>query len=91
MRKLWILSGGAALAVTVLVTGAFAGTTLAKTTVPFVAKYTGMAVTKQTDNNVAITANGTGKATLIGAGKVTGVGAGDSSVRPCVPSTAPAR
>ena len=84
MRKLWILGGGA-LAATVLVTGAFAATTVAKTTVPFVAKYTGTAVTKQTDNNVDITANGSGTATLIGAGKVTGVGAGDSSVRPCVP------
>ena len=85
MRKLWILSSGAALAVTVLVTGAFAATTVVKTTVPFVAKYTGMAVTSQTDNNVAITANGTGKATLIGVGKVTGLGTGDSSVQPCVP------
>jgi len=85
VRKLWILSGGASLAVTVLVTGAFAATTVTKTLVPFTAKYSGTAVTKQTDNTVAITANGTGKATLIGVGKVTGLGTGDSSVQPCVP------
>lgn len=83
MRKLSIVTGGAAIAVTVLVTGAFAATTVTK--VPFIAKYTGTAVTKQTDNVVDITANGTGKATLLGAGKVTGLGKGDSSVRPCVP------
>ena len=85
MRKLWIASGGAATAAAVLITGAFAATTVAKKVVPFTAKYTGTAVTKQTDNNVAITANGTGSGTLLGAGKVTGLGAGDSSVRPCVP------
>ena len=85
MRKLWIVVSGAALAVAILVTGALAATTVTKTTVAFTAKYSGTAVTKQTDNNVAITANGTGSGTLLGAGKVTGIGAGDSSVRPCVP------
>ena len=69
---------------TVLVTGAFAATTVVQK-VPFTAKYTGTAVTQQTDSNVAITANGSGKGTLIGAGKVTGLGKADSSVRPCVP------
>jgi len=83
VRKIAILTGGAAIAVTVLVTSAFAATTVTK--VAFIAKYTGVAVTNQTDTTVAITANGTGKGTLIGAGKVTGVGKGDSSVRPCVP------
>ena len=68
---------------TLVVTGAFAATTVVK--VPFTAKYTGTAVTKSTDSAVDITANGTGKATLLGAGKVTGIGKGDSSVRPCVP------
>lgn len=69
---------------TVLVTGAFAATTVV-TKVPFTAKYAGTAVTQQTDSNVSISANGSGKGTLIGAGKVTGLGKGDSSVRPCVP------
>jgi hypothetical protein len=73
------------MAAAVLVTAALAATTVAKKVVPFTAKYTGTAVTKQTDNNVDITANGSGSGTLIGAGKVTGVGKGDSSVRPCVP------
>jgi hypothetical protein len=85
VRKLWIVAGGAAIAVTVLVTGAFAAATVTTKIVPFTAKYTGTAVTKQTDTNVDITANGTGSGTLIGVGKVTGLGAGDSSVRPCVP------
>jgi hypothetical protein len=84
VRNLWIATGGAATAVTVLVTGAFAATTVVKK-VPFTAKYNGTAVTQQTDNTVAITANGSGSGTLIGAGKVTGLGKGDSSVRPCVP------
>lgn len=84
MRNLWITTGGAALTATVLVTGAFAATTVV-TKVPFTAKYTGTAVTQQTDSNVSISANGSGKGTLIGAGKVTGLGKGDSSVRPCVP------
>jgi len=85
MKRLWLVTGGVAVAVTVLVTSALAATTVAKKVVPFTAKYTGTAVTKQTDNNVDITANGSGSGTLIGAGKVTGVGAGDTSVRPCVP------
>ena len=85
MKKLWIVIGGAAMAVTVLVTGALAATTVTTKLVPFTAKYAGTAVTKSTDNVVDITANGTGTATLLGAGKVTGLGKGDSSVRPCVP------
>jgi hypothetical protein len=85
VKKLWITAGGAALAVTVIVSGAFAAATIATKVVPFTAKYSGTAVTKQTDSIVDISANGTGTATLIGAGKVTGLGKGDSSVRPCVP------
>jgi hypothetical protein len=84
VRKLWIAIGGAVLAVAVIVTGAFASATIVKK-VAFTAKYSGTAVTKQTDSNVDITANGTGTGTLIGAGKVTGLGKGDASVRPCVP------
>lgn len=83
MKKFLSLTVGAALAVAVLVAGAFAATSVTK--VAFVAKYSGTAVTNQTDNTVAITANGTGTGTLIGAGKVAGVGSGDTSVRPCVP------
>jgi hypothetical protein len=85
VKKLWLVTVGVAMAAAVLVTAALAATTVAKKVVPFTAKYTGTAVTKQTDNNVDITANGSGSGTLIGAGKVTGVGKGDSSVRPCVP------
>ena len=87
MRKLSILIAGAALALAVIVTGAFAATTVTKVT--FLAKYSGTAVTKQTDNIVDISANGSGTATLLGAGKVTGLGKGDSSVRPCVPFSGP--
>jgi len=83
MSKLSIVASGAAVAAAVLVAGALAATTV--TPVPFLAKYTGTAVTKQTDNNVNIVANGTGKATLVGSGTVTGLGTGDTSVRPCVP------
>ena len=85
MKNLSIVTMGAALAGAVLVTGAFAAATVAQKAVPFTAKYTGTAVTRQTDNVVDITANGSGTATLLGAGKVTGLGKGDSSVRPCVP------
>ena len=82
MRKLIFLSVGAAVVAVVIVGVAFATTTVA-----FVATYSGTAVTKATDNVVAITANGAGKGTLLGAGKVTGVGTGDSAQRPCVPFT----
>lgn len=82
MKRLSFMTAAAALALAVLVAGALA----AKKPVSFSAKYTGTAVTQQTDNTVAITANGTGSGTL-GAGKVTGTGTADSSVRPCIPFT----
>ncbi len=87
MKKLICVTGGAAMAATVLVAGAFAAATVTKQVVTFTAKYSGTAVTTQTDNVVAITANGHGSATLIGVGKITGLGKGDSSVQPCVPFT----
>lgn len=55
--------------------------------VAFVGTYKGTATTNQTDNTVAISANGTGTGTLIGSGKITGAGTGDTSQRPCVPFT----
>jgi hypothetical protein len=82
MKKLSFITAFAALALAVLVAGALA----AKKPVSFSAKYTGTAVTQQTDNTVALTVNGTGSGTL-GAGKVTGTGTADASVRPCVPFT----
>jgi hypothetical protein len=53
--------------------------------VPFNAKYTGQASTKNEGNVVTIAATGTGVASTIGAGKITGAGTGDSSQQPCVP------
>jgi hypothetical protein len=53
--------------------------------VPFNAKYTGQASTKNESNVVTIAATGTGLASTIGAGKITGAGTGDSSQQPCVP------
>jgi len=84
MRRIFWTTGLAALAVAV-----FAAAALAVVVKPiaFTAKYTGTAVTNQTDNTVAVTANGTGTGTLLGTGKITGAGTADSSVRPCVPFT----
>lgn len=82
MKKLILTTAVAAFAL-VLVAGALAAK---KKPVSFSAKYSGTAVTQQTDNTVALTVNGTGSGTL-GAGKVTGTGTADASVRPCVPFT----
>jgi len=84
MRKIFWTTGLAALALAVLATAALA---VVVKPIAFTGTYTGTAVTNQTDNTVAITANGTGKGTLLGAGKITGTGTADSSVRPCVPFT----
>ncbi|HEV8461877.1 MAG TPA: hypothetical protein VGQ38_14335 [Gaiellaceae bacterium] len=83
MRKLLATGSIAALALAILaVTATAAGKPIA-----FVGKYTGTAVTKQSDTTLAITASGTGSGTLIGAGKVAGVGTGDTSQQPCIPFT----
>jgi hypothetical protein len=84
MRRIIWTTGLLGLAATVLAASALA---VIVKPIAFTANYTGTAVTNQTDNNVAITANGTGKGTLLGAGKITGAGTADSSVRPCVPFT----
>jgi len=75
------------LALVVLVAAAVAAAAAATATksIAFTGKYAGTAVTKQTDNNVDITANGTGTGSLIGAGKIVGNGSADSSQTPCVP------
>ncbi|MHB8642809.1 MAG: hypothetical protein ACYDA3_07990 [Gaiellaceae bacterium] len=65
--------------------GSLAGTSAAAKKIAFTAKYSGTAVTKVTDNTVAITAAASGSATLIGRGTLAGRGSGDSSVRPCIP------
>jgi len=81
VKKFW------SFALVVLAAAAVAGVATATATksIAFTGKYSGTAVTKQTDNNVDITANGSGAASLIGAGKVTGNGTADSSQQPCVP------
>ena len=73
---------GAAL---LLAAGALASPTRDAATIAFTGKYAGTAVTKVTDNVVAISATGTGKGTIIGSGKLTGSGTGDASQQPCVP------
>lgn len=83
MSKLSISTAIAALVLTLVAAAAIAATK----PIAFVGVYKGTATTNQTDNTVAITANGTGTGTLIGAAKITGTGTGDSSVRPCVPFT----
>jgi hypothetical protein len=82
-RTIWT-TGLAALATAVL---AAAAPALVVKPIAFTGTYTGTAVTNQTDNTVAINANGSGTGTLLGAGKITGAGTADSSVRPCVPVT----
>jgi hypothetical protein len=84
MRRIIWTTGLVAFATAVLAAAALA---VVVKPVAFAGTYTGTAVTNQTDNTVAITANGTGTGTLLGAGKITGAGTGDSSVRPCVPFT----
>lgn len=83
MKRLSLTTAVALLAITVATAIAAAATK----PIAFVGSYKGTATTTQTDNVVAIKANGTGTGTLIGAGKITGVGAGDSSQRPCIPFT----
>ena len=83
MTKLGITATVAALVLAIVSAVAIAATK----PVAFVGKYSGTAVTKQSDKTVDITANGTGSGTLIGAGKVSGVGVGDTSQQPCVPFT----
>ena len=82
MNKLSIL----ALALVAVAVAAASATAVTKP-VAFTGKYSGNATTQSTDNNVTITANGTGTGVLLGAGKVTGTGTADSSQRPCVPFT----
>lgn len=84
MRRIIWTTGLAALATAILAAAALA---VVVKPIAFTGKYTGTAVTNQTDNVVAINANGTGTGTLLGAGKITGAGSGDTSVRPCVPFT----
>jgi hypothetical protein len=88
VNRFWSSVAVALAAVAVVAAGAAAGTTKgAVKVVPFSASYSGSATTQQTDNTVAIAANGTGTGAPIGAGKITGKGTGDSSQRPCVPFT----
>jgi hypothetical protein len=85
----WMSSGVAAvIAVAVVAAGATAGTgRQAVKIVAFSASYSGQATTKQSDNVVDISANGTGTGAAIGADKITGTGKGDTSQQPCVPFT----
>jgi hypothetical protein len=85
MRNLTISIGAAFVLLAVVATGALAGKKPAP--VPFTGSYSGKATTAQSDQSVAITANGVGSGTLIGAGKITGAGTGDTSQQPCVPFT----
>jgi hypothetical protein len=86
--------GSAALAVVVVAVlvssiALAAPSTVSVKKIAFVAKYTGTATVKVTDNVADITATGTGTGTLLGAGKVSGVGKGDTTAQPCVPFTGP--
>jgi hypothetical protein len=82
MKKLSIAAAFAALALTLAAVALAAAKPVA-----FVGTFKGTATTNQTDNSVAIAANGTGTGTLIGATKITGNGTGDTSQRPCIPFT----
>jgi hypothetical protein len=82
MRKLRIALPAVAVVALVAATAALAAPVKI---VPFNAKYTGQASTKNDANVVTIAATGTGIASTIGAGKITGAGTGDSSQQPCVP------
>jgi hypothetical protein len=82
MRKFRLALPAVAAVALIAATAAFAAPVKI---VPFNAKYTGQASTKNDSNVVTIAATGTGVASTIGAGKITGTGTGDSSQQPCVP------
>ena len=82
MRKFRFVLPAVAVVALVAATAAFAAPVKI---VPFNAKYTGQASTKNDASVVTIAATGTGVASSIGAGKITAGGTGDSSQQPCVP------